>query len=202
MTSQIRCRPTSCAARNGFGTVRGYGPDRGRDVIHLRQGRADERGFPVKIHLIHSRSRVRAAVLVAVGAMAVAGPVAIAVAAKPEKGKTYKGYIVVTSTDKYAISFTVAKSGKRVSSFSMPGQFPWYCQGGGWTYKSASAKISSKGTFTAKLPIVDNGTSTKVGTLKLTGKFASGGKESGKAITDFTKSKSCNGTSPYSTTAS
>ena len=130
----------------------------------------------------------------------VAAPALAATAAKPEKGKTYSGNIN-KSTTKLPISFKVSKTGKSVSKFKLSDGPPFYCQGGGFATKSASAQISAKGSFTANLEIYFIPTKKKMGTLKLTGKFARGGKEKGMAITQGFKIKSCDGKSPYSTKA-
>ena len=116
------------------------------------------------------------------------------------KGATYSGKINKTSNVVFTISFKVSGNGKKVSDFKVA-TLPVYCQGGGFgAPQSVTAQISKAGTFTAKLPIYFAPRNSHQGFLKLTGKFAKGGKESGKATTDLTSSTSCNGTSGYSTT--
>ena len=126
---------------------------------------------------------------------------AVALAAKPFKGATYKGNIKLSVAVPDPISFKVSGNGKRVSHFTI-GSIPIGCQAGGFTSpKSRSAKVSKTGTFKAKLPLrAING--TKIGNVVVTGKFLKGGKEKGKVSTRFTQrgfSKSCNKTAPYST---
>lgn len=116
------------------------------------------------------------------------------------RGATYSGKINKTSNVVFAISFKVSGNGKKVSDFKVA-TLPVYCQGGGFgTPRTATAQISKKGTFTVKLPIYFAPRNSTQGFLKLTGKFAKHGKESGQATTEFTGSASCNGTSSYSTT--
>lgn len=91
---------------------------------------------------------------------------------------------------------------RKVHDFSLPSGYPVYCEGGGFgEAQDATAKISSKGTFTAMLPIYFAPTHDHQGFVKITGKFGKKGHESGKAITEFTTSKTCNGTSKYTTKA-
>ena len=130
-----------------------------------------------------------------------------ALAASPKKGATYVGKInrvykgkVVYSDE---ISFKVSSNGKKVGSFSLPNGYPVYCEGGGFgEAQDATAKISSKGTFTAKLPLYFAPSHQHQGFLQITGKFGKKGRVSGNAKTDFTISKSCNGTSKYTAMAS
>jgi hypothetical protein len=130
---------------------------------------------------------------------------ALSVAAAPKKGRTYVGEIKevyggkVGNTDE--ISFQVSASGKQVRDFSLPNGYPVYCEGGGFgEAKDATTKITPKGTFTAKLPIYfAYGSPKHQGFVKVSGKFGKKGRESGKVITEFTKSTTCNGTSKYTT---
>ena len=102
----------------------------------------------------------------------------------------------------YTIAFEVSANGKKVHDFSLPSGYPVYCEGGGFgEAQDATAKISSKGTFTAKLPIYFAPTHDHEGFVKVTGKFGKKGHESGKVITEFSTSKTCNGTSQYTATA-
>ncbi len=145
------------------------------------------------------RHSPRAAVscgLVLIAALAV-GAVG-ASASHPAKGRTYSGSIERLANVTYPIAFEVSKSGKKVHDFSLPSGYPVYCEGGGFgEVQGATAKISSKGTFTARLPIYFAPTHEHQGFVKITGKFGKKGHESGKAITDFSTSNTCNGTSKY-----
>jgi hypothetical protein len=137
---------------------------------------------------------------------AVAVP-ALSVAAAPKKGETYAGEIKEVSRGKVVntdeISFQVSANGKRVHDFSLPNDYPVYCEGGGFgEAEDATAKITPAGTFTAKLPLYFAPSHQHQGFLKITGKFGKKGRESGKVITEFTKSTTCNGTSKYSAKAS
>jgi hypothetical protein len=129
---------------------------------------------------------------------------AIAIAAHPAKGKTYRGEInrvfggKVVST--YPISFKVSSNGKKVSKFNLPEFYPVYCQGGGFGEAlTTTERITSKGTFKAKLPIYFKPSHSHEGFLKISGTFGAQKRETGKVTTDFTKSKTCNGTSKYMT---
>lgn len=158
----------------------------------------------MRIHLIHGGSRLRLGALAALATVAIAGPALAAVTAKPEKGKTYSGSIRRTSTVKIPITFKVSENGKSVSHFTMTPKYPTNCSGGGFpTMKSRSARISRKGTFTAKLPLVSTlpPPRKRDGTVTVTGRFGRGGKESGKVKTVVTSSKSCDGRWFYSTKA-
>jgi hypothetical protein len=133
-------------------------------------------------------------VLIAALALGAAG----ADAAHPAKGATYSGSIKRLSNVTYLITFEVSKNGKKVRDFSLPSGYPVYCEGGGFgEVQDATAKISSKGAFTAKLPIYFAPTHEHQGFVKITGKFGKKGHESGKAITEFSTSKTCNGSSKY-----
>jgi hypothetical protein len=122
-----------------------------------------------------------------------------ALAAKPIKGATYSGKINRASNVTYPISFKVTPNGTHVTAFKVP-TLPVYCQGGGFgTPQSVAAKITRTGSFKAKLPIYFAPAHSTQGNLIVTGKFAKGGKESGKVTTSFTHVTSCDGTSSYST---
>lgn len=129
--------------------------------------------------------------------IALLGVAAMAMAAKPVPGATYAGNIS-QSPNTYPISFKTSSSGKKVSKFSLPSGYPIYCQGGGFgSPKSKSAKVSNKGKFTAKLPLIFAPTHQNQGKLIVTGKFGKHGTEKGTAITKFKTTHSCNGTSKY-----
>lgn len=130
----------------------------------------------------------------------------VADAAHPAKGKTYSGEISRIFggkvVDTFAISFKVSASGKKVSQFNLPEDYPVYCQGGGFgTTQAATATITSKGTFKAKLPIYFEPTKDYEGFVIVSGKFGAKKKVSGTVKTDFTKSATCNGTSKYTAKA-
>jgi hypothetical protein len=148
------------------------------------------------------RHSYRAGVGLAVLIVAVAAANGSAGAAHPAKGKLYSGSIKRLGGT-FPISFEVSKNGKKVHDFSLPSGYPVYCEGGGFgEAQDATAKVSKRGTFTAKLPLYFAPTHERQGFLKITGKFGKKGHESGKAITDFTRAKSCNGTSKYTTKVS
>ena len=154
----------------------------------------------MKVHH-HPRVAVFCALIVLVAAVGAVG----ASAAHPAKGKTYSGSIkrLVGASITFPITFEVSKNGKKVHNFSLPSGYPVYCEGGGFgEVQDATAKVSSKGTFTAKLPIYFAPTHDHQGFVKITGKFGKKGHESGKAITEFSTSKTCNGTSKYTAKAS
>ena len=146
--------------------------------------------------------RVRpVALAVALASLTTAGSAVAALAAKPAKGKTYSGKIERYGTP---ISFTVSRTGKSVSSFKVKYAPFIFCQGGGVTMKSRSARVSGDGTFTDELPLYTVG-GTPDGHMTVTGTFAKGGKEAGKIRVELKvvlPGSSCNRSSPYSTKAS
>ena len=89
--------------------------------------------------------------------MAIAGPTVAAVAAKPEPGKAYSGLIRQSSTRTWPIRFKVSATGKTVRNLQLKEGAPIY--GGCYDVTSynnnVTAKISRKGTFTAKLRLTD-----------------------------------------------
>ena len=137
--------------------------------------------------------------VVAFAALVAAGT---ALAATPIKGATYSGKIARASNVTYSISFTVSTTGERVRNFALANGYPVYCQGGGFgAVQQASGKISKEGAFVVKLPIYFAPSHQHQGFVIITGRFAKHGKESGKVMTDFTHSNTCNGTSSYATKA-
>lgn len=130
-----------------------------------------------------------------------------ALAAGPKKGATYSGLItrvIDGNRSTYPISFDVSANGRKVETFSLPSNYPIYCEGGGFgEAKEATAKISRQGTFTARLPLYFAPTHDHQGFVKITGKFGKQGHESGKVITEFSGGSltGCNGTSKYATKA-
>lgn len=126
----------------------------------------------------------------------------LSIAASPKKGRTYSGLIKRTAgaTTTFSISFEVSKGGTKAHDFSLPGGYPVYCEGGGFgEAQDATARISKKGTFTARLPIYFAPAHEHQGFVTVTGKFGNKGRESGKVTTEFTKADTCNGTSKYTT---
>ncbi len=154
----------------------------------------------------HPRAAVSCGLVILIAALAtLAASAGSAGAAHPATGKTYSGSIKrpAGANITFPITFEVSKNGKKVQDFSLPSGYPVYCEGGGFgEAQDATAKILSKGAFTAKLPIYFAPTHDHQGFVKITGKFGKKGRESGKAITEFTTSKACNGTSKYTTKAS
>jgi hypothetical protein len=148
----------------------------------------------------YKKIRVRAVALAVLAILTVAGTALATVAAKPEKGATYRGTIKRYGTP---ISFTVSKAGKSVSGFKIRDAPFIFCQGGGLTMKSRSAAVSTSGTFKATLPLQTSGGKPD-GQMTVTGSFANGGKEAGHvtvAIKQVPPGSSCNGNSSYSTKA-
>jgi hypothetical protein len=147
------------------------------------------------------RAAVPCGLIVLIAALAIGA--GSATAAHPAKGKTYSGSIKHLANVTYTIAFEVSANGKKVHDFSLPSGYPVYCEGGGFgEAQDATAKISSKGTFTAKLPIYFAPTHDHEGFVKITGKFGKKGHESGKVITEFSTADTCNGTSKYTAKAS
>ncbi|HTX47254.1 MAG TPA: hypothetical protein VMD48_13275 [Solirubrobacteraceae bacterium] len=140
----------------------------------------------------------RILLLTVIVVMAVAGA---ALAARPHRGATYTGRIERASNVTFPISFTVSKSGKKVSSFKLPDSYPVYCQGGGFPAlgNGGSGAVANKGTFTVRLPLRNLRTNAAEGSLIVSGKFGAGASASGKVRTDIAGSafKTCNGTSPF-----
>jgi hypothetical protein len=138
----------------------------------------------------------RLMVLTLIVALAATG---VALAAKPVKSATYTGTIQRDVT--FPISFKVSKNGKKASSFKLADSFPVYCQGGGFPHigNSGSGRITNRGTFTAKLPLLALQTNKADGSVIVSGKFARGGAVSGQVRTDISGSfgKACNGSSPF-----
>ena len=133
--------------------------------------------------------------------IAIVGPAVAAVIAKPQPGKTYSGLIKQSSTLTYPIRFKVSASGKTVRDFQLKIGAPRYrpCYNITAYNENVTAKISRKGTFTAKLRITD-GYDNPEGTLTVTGKFGKNGHESGTATSTYGVA-ACDGSSPYTTKA-
>jgi hypothetical protein len=144
--------------------------------------------------------RLRVVALSALAGLTIAGTALAAVAAQPEKGKTYSGTIKRYGTP---ISFSVSNTGKSVSHFKIRYAPFIFCQGGGVTMKSGSAGVSGTGTFKATLPLSTIGGNPD-GHMTVTGKFAKGGREAGTvtvAMNVVLPGSSCNSSSAYSAKA-
>ncbi|MDQ6745026.1 MAG: hypothetical protein M3Z27_03260 [Actinomycetota bacterium] len=130
-----------------------------------------------------------------------------ALAAHPRSGATYSGTIRQTFkhlkiVNRFAISFKVTGSGRRVRSFALQSNYPIYCQGGGFgTVSGGSAAVSKGGRFRVSLPIIFAPTHQHQGFVIITGAFHAHNRESGRVTTRFMKFAQCGGTSSYSTTA-
>lgn len=159
--------------------------------------------MPSKIHPSVPRRLVTAALLLLL-VLALAG---VALAANPKKGATYSGLItrvVAGTSSTFPISFEVSANGKKVRNFTLESDYPVYCEGGGFgEAQKATATVSKKGTFTAKLPLYFAPAHEHQGFVEITGKFGKKGHESGKVVTDFSGGNltGCNGTSKYTTKA-
>ena len=123
---------------------------------------------------------------------------AVALATPPVKGKTYRGSVTGSSTE--TVSFKVNKTGKTVVSLAVPAA-PG-CQATGVTaLPPQSAPITSKGTFTATIPLEtgSRGYTKPAGSETMTGTFLAGGKEKGTIKTQGQGSLSCSKTVSYTT---
>ena len=123
-----------------------------------------------------------------------------ALAAKPAKGAEYTGAVTGDTTE--TVSFTVAKSGKSLSSLNVP--IAIRCQGGFGgieTKPPKSTAISKKGTFKATVKVeAINGKS--FGKEIVTGKFLSSRREAGSIKGELKGLSSCHNTTlKYTTTA-
>ncbi|MBV9310353.1 MAG: hypothetical protein JOZ73_05950 [Solirubrobacterales bacterium] len=130
--------------------------------------------------------------------------VGVAVAAKPQKGKTYFGQTKQKAAQ--SISFTVSKNGKSVTNLNAP--IIQKCTGpvggfGGIKNKEPKKiKISSKGTFKVVVKFVAVVGKKSFGKETVTGTFLKGGKEKGKITSKPHIEKHCHGTTvKYSTVA-
>jgi hypothetical protein len=146
---------------------------------------------------------------VALAMLGAAGAQALASTAKPVHGATYAGEITrvvhsggKTLRSKLPISFAVSANGKSVSAFTFTSFYPIYCQGGGFGSPQAkSGKISEKGKFKVSLPLYFAPLHAHEGFLVVSGTFGKHNKVSGTVFTDFTKAKTCRGTSKFSAKA-
>jgi hypothetical protein len=127
---------------------------------------------------------------------------ALAVAAAPVKGGSYKGHLTVSSSQ--TVSFKVSSDGKKVTGLKGPEFPPNTCGSGGPPPGQSVAPASiSNGKFTA---VIKYKTATKHVFAKVTvkGKFKKNKKEAGTMRTHFTAAGGtmCEKTFAYSTKAS
>lgn len=150
--------------------------------------------------------RVLSAVLVT--ALLATSATGAALAAKSKspvvKGGSYTGTLAAPRTS-YTVSFKVSANGRQVTGLKT-NNLPAYCSSGGPAVpiKFKNATVSKSGTFTSTgVQIISVGPKKgqKGATLKITGRFTSGGTESGTLTSIFPASSSCNGSSGYSTKA-
>ena len=147
------------------------------------------------------RRNQRAAVSVAVLALALSA--AVALAAGPVRGATYRGSLTGARSS-IQISFRVSPGGSQVQAIKLSA-LPIFCTGGAppnSTLKFASAGVRA-GTFsTTGRDLLGVGPlkGTVAATLTLSGTFAAGGRESGTVTTIFAGSaKHCGGRARYTT---
>jgi hypothetical protein len=139
------------------------------------------------------------------GLVALALLAASALAASPIKGASYRGALR-GSHAKIAISFRVSANGSQVQKLRISA-LPIYCAGSGPpgtpTLSFQDAKISAGGTFSGSgKDIIGSGPlkGSVAATLRVTGSFAAGGKESGIVTTIYSGSAAkCGGHSSYAT---
>lgn len=123
------------------------------------------------------------------GALAVAVILAsagIALASRVIKGASYSGRYTGSTTE--GISFKVSANGKKVIDLAV--STPFKCSGGGGcggvgSPSGGSARISSQGTFKAKLKIPAPGSRKSEGIDTVTGKFNDGGTATGTVTSHF-----------------
>jgi len=122
---------------------------------------------------------------------------AVALAAGPVKGGTYKG---VTVHARAAISLKVSGSGRAVT-VSVPAP-PAYCQGGNGPTRQITkpATISSSGSFKGSISYEFALLGKTVINLFYSGRF-SGRSVTGTARTEYLLAKQCNGTTSFSAKA-
>jgi hypothetical protein len=128
-----------------------------------------------------------------------------ALAASPINGASYRGALH-GSRAKIAISFRVSTNGSQVQALRISA-LPIYCGGSGPpgtpTINFQIAKISARGTFSSSgKDLIGSGPAkgSVAATLRVSGSFAGGGKESGTITTIYGGSAAkCGGHSSYST---
>jgi hypothetical protein len=146
-------------------------------------------------------SRTKPGILFSLAAavtLAVLAVGAIALAAAPVKGAKYAGHLNVSTSE--TVSFKVSASGKRVINVKVQPFLPNKCGAGGTPppEKSTPAKVKN-GKFTAKVrAVLSNGLVS--GRATVTGKFKSGGNESG-LVKNPLPGTTCGGNFPYSTSS-
>ena len=121
------------------------------------------------------------------------------------KGGSYTGTLAAPRTS-ITVSFKVSRNGKRVTGLKT-NNLPFYCSGGGppvpITFQDAT--IGKAGTFTSTgVQIISVGPKKgqRGATLRITGRFLAGHRESGRITTKFPAgSATCDGSSSYSTKA-
>lgn len=129
---------------------------------------------------------------------------AVAIAAHPVKGATYRGNAIATRkfhglTFGGPVSFKVLANGS-VGDLKVP--IPAYCQYGGiYPPKSATAQVTRQGTFNKTLKVYTHNGQYE-GKVTVTGTFYANGKESGKLHSYLVVAfANCDTTWTYSTTA-
>jgi hypothetical protein len=141
---------------------------------------------------------------VSVAALALALSAAVALAAGPVRGATYRGSLTGARSS-IQISFRVSPGGEQVQAIKLSA-LPIFCTGGAppnSTLKFGSAVVTRAGTFsTTGRDLLGVGPlkGTVAAKLTLTGTFAGGGRESGTVTTVFGGSgKRCGGRARYRT---
>lgn len=126
---------------------------------------------------------------ISVAALVLALSTAVALAAAPVRGATYRGSLTGAQSS-IQISFRVSPGGGQVQAIRLSA-LPIFCTGGAppnSTLKFASAVVTRTGTFsTTGRDLLGVGPlkGTVAAKLTLTGTFAAGGRESGTVTTIF-----------------
>lgn len=137
-----------------------------------------------------------------VAALVVVGCTGIALAATQVKNGSYSGALAAPRSS-VTVKFKVSGAGRKVTALTVS-DTPFYCEGGGRAIPVhlANASISRSGSFTStgRFVIKEGPLKGQVGTtLKITGKFGSGGTEHGTLTSTWPKSPQCTGKSSYTT---
>jgi hypothetical protein len=146
-----------------------------------------------------AKGRRRALRILGLASLATAAVVAIALNTRVSPGAVYTGHLLNTgagqsgtgSASGEAITFKVAQNGRSVGSFRVPPGL--FCSPA--SLGTAPVPIS-KGTFTARLPIVAGGQT--VGTLTVTGRFGVLGREIGELTVSLPARPGCDLSARYS----
>jgi hypothetical protein len=142
-----------------------------------------------------AKGRRRALRILGMAGLAAAVVVAIALSTRVTRGAVYHGHLTGTGAGQSeageAISFRVADNGRSVGAFRVPPGL--FCSP--VSLGTASVPIS-KGTFTARLPIVTGGQT--VGTLTVTGRFGVLGREIGELTVSLPARPGCDLAARYS----